>query len=40
MPSGDTEADMAIIRDFYTGIVGKRPEQFGEIQLRSELPHA
>jgi len=40
MPSGDIEADMAIIRDFYTGIVGKRPEQFGEIQLRSELPHA
>jgi 1-acyl-sn-glycerol-3-phosphate acyltransferase len=40
MPSGDTEADMAIIRDFYTGIIGKRPEQFGEIRLRSEVPHA
>lgn len=35
-PSGDTEADMAIIRDFYSGIVGKRPEQFGPVQLKPQ----
>ena len=34
MPSGDAEADMAAIRAFYIGVVGKRPEQFGEIRLR------
>jgi 1-acyl-sn-glycerol-3-phosphate acyltransferase len=34
MPSGDIEADMALIRDFYTGIVGKRPDQFGEIRVK------
>src|SRR5215211_7480307 len=34
MPSGDIEADMAVVRDFYTGMVGKCPEQFGEIRLR------
>jgi 1-acyl-sn-glycerol-3-phosphate acyltransferase len=36
MPSGDVEADMAIIRNFYSGIVGKRPEQFGEIRLKAQ----
>jgi len=34
MPSGDIEADMAVIRDFYNGMVGKRPEQFGEIRVK------
>ena len=34
MPSGNIEADMALIRDFYTGIVGKRPDQFGEIRVK------
>jgi 1-acyl-sn-glycerol-3-phosphate acyltransferase len=34
MPSGDIEADMAMIRDFYIGMVGKRPDQFGEIRLK------
>ena len=36
MPSGDIDADMALIRDFYSGIVGKRPDQFGEIRLKSQ----
>jgi 1-acyl-sn-glycerol-3-phosphate acyltransferase len=36
MPSGDIDADMVIIRDFYSGIVGKRPEQFGPIQLKQQ----
>jgi 1-acyl-sn-glycerol-3-phosphate acyltransferase len=36
VPSGDVDADMALIRDFYSGIVGKRPDQFGEIRLRSQ----
>jgi 1-acyl-sn-glycerol-3-phosphate acyltransferase len=30
-PSGDIEADMAGIRAFYSGIVGRRPELFGDI---------
>jgi 1-acyl-sn-glycerol-3-phosphate acyltransferase len=34
MPSGDIDADMAIIREFYSGMTGKRPEQFGEIRLK------
>ena len=33
-PSGDVDADMAIIRDFYSEIIGKRPDQFGEIRLK------
>ena len=36
VPSGDVDADMAIIRDFYSGVVGKRPDQFGEIRLKSQ----
>jgi 1-acyl-sn-glycerol-3-phosphate acyltransferase len=36
MPSGDVDADMAQIRDFYSGIVGQRPDQFGEIRLKSQ----
>jgi 1-acyl-sn-glycerol-3-phosphate acyltransferase len=36
MPSGDIDADMALIRDFYSGIIGKRPDQFGEIRLKSQ----
>jgi 1-acyl-sn-glycerol-3-phosphate acyltransferase len=35
VPIGDVDADMAIIRDFYSGVVGKRPEQFGEIRLKA-----
>jgi len=36
VPSGDVDADMALIRDFYSGKTGKRPEQFGEIRLKSQ----
>jgi 1-acyl-sn-glycerol-3-phosphate acyltransferase len=36
MPTGDADADMALIRDFYSGIVGKRPDQFGEIRLKAQ----
>jgi hypothetical protein len=33
MPSGDIEADMQIIRDFYAGIPGKHPDQAGDIRV-------
>jgi len=33
MPSGDLQADFEIIREFYTGIVGKNPRKQGEIIL-------
>jgi len=33
MPSGDLKADFEIIREFYTGIVGKNPNKQGEIVL-------
>jgi len=36
VPSGDVDADMAVIRNFYSGIVGKRPDQFGEIRLKAQ----
>ena len=32
-PSGDLQADFEIIREFYTGIVGKNPRRQGEIIL-------
>lgn len=34
VPSGDIEADMQIIRDFYADKVGKHPEQLSPIRLR------
>jgi 1-acyl-sn-glycerol-3-phosphate acyltransferase len=34
VPSGNIEADLEIIRQFYAGIVGKFPHQFGEIQFK------
>lgn len=37
-PSGDIKKDMDIIRAFYTGKVGKYPEQFGPIRLKEEDP--
>jgi 1-acyl-sn-glycerol-3-phosphate acyltransferase len=42
LPSGDIDADMTIIREFYSGIEGKRPDQFGPIQLKQqeEIPNA
>jgi 1-acyl-sn-glycerol-3-phosphate acyltransferase len=33
-PSGDLEADMELIRQFYAGAVGQHPERQGEIVLR------
>ncbi len=33
MPSGDIQADFEIIRDFYTGMVGKNPKKQGQIKL-------
>ena len=32
-PSGDLKADFEIIREFYTGVVGKNPNKQGEIVL-------
>jgi len=33
-PTGDIDEDMKIIRSFYSGLKGKRPEKQGEIKLR------
>jgi len=33
IPSGDIEADMALMRDFYATISGKHPDQAGDITL-------
>lgn len=33
MPSGDLKADFEIIREFYTGVMGKNPRKQGEIIL-------
>jgi len=35
MPTGDINADLALIREFYSGIAGKHPERHGEIKLRA-----
>lgn len=37
IPSGDISADFEIIRDFYTGIVGKNPNRQGEIVLEDRV---
>ena len=34
-PSGDIEADMKIIADFYSNIEGKRPQNQGPIRIKS-----
>ncbi len=34
MPSGDIQADMVPIREFYADVSGKFPQQQGEIQIR------
>lgn len=36
MPSGDIEADMQIIREFYSGVSGKHPDQAGEIRVAAK----
>ncbi len=35
MPTGDIEADFAFIREFYSGITGKNPDQQGDIVLQA-----
>ena len=35
-PTGDIHADFKIIRDFYSGIVGKHPHKQGEIELSAK----
>ena len=35
MPTGDIQADMQIIRDFYAGVKGKKPENQGPIAVKS-----
>jgi hypothetical protein len=36
MPSGDLNADFEIIREFYSGVVGKNPNAQGEIILAEQ----
>lgn len=38
MPTGDVEADMAKLREFYKDIVGKKPQNQGPIRLRPPEP--
>lgn len=35
-PTGDIAADMVVIREFYTPMVGLKPENFGPVRLREE----
>ena len=35
-PTGDIHADFKIIREFYSGIVGKHPHKQGEIKLSAK----
>jgi 1-acyl-sn-glycerol-3-phosphate acyltransferase len=37
-PSGEMEADMAIIRDFYRDIVGRHPQNVGQIAVKPVEP--
>ena len=34
MPTGDIQADMEVIRDFYKDIQGKFPENYGDIRVK------
>lgn len=38
MPTGDVDADMAVIREFYKDITGKHPELMSPITLKPERP--
>lgn len=38
MPSGNTEADLDIIRRYYAGAQGRHPERMGEIRFRPTEP--
>ena len=35
MPTGDIQADMKIIRAFFAGVKGKKPENQGPIEVKS-----
>ncbi len=35
MPTGDIQADFALIRDFYASVSGRYPERHGEIAVRT-----
>lgn len=37
IPTGNISEDMDVIRDFYSDIQGKYPENFGEIRLKEEM---
>lgn len=37
IPTGNMSEDMDVIRDFYSDIQGKYPENFGEIRLKEEM---
>lgn len=39
-PSGDLEADLEIIRNFYAGVTAKFPHQFGEIRFKPQEAQA
>ena len=34
MPTGDLDADLVLIREFYAGVVGRHTERQGEIRIR------
>ena len=36
-PTGDIHADMEQIREFYSGVQGRYPDDFGPIRLREEV---
>lgn len=38
-PTGDIEADMAVIRTFYSQMAGRYPEKVSDVRLRSAHPH-
>ena len=40
MPTGDAEADMAVIQDFYTTVVPRDPDKFGDVTLTEAKPEA
>ena len=39
-PSGDADADLELIRDFYAGVTAKFPHQFGEVRFRPQEAQA
>ena len=39
-PSGDADADLELIRDFYAGVTAKFPHQFGEVRFKRQEAQA